>query len=135
MINFKSWNTIPKEFIGNCIVENKDSFSRFWLKQGKILHRENGPAMIYDHCDNNNSNHQWWINGERHRLDGPAVVSASQHILCEWWVEGMRHRLDGPAHISSFEEKYYINNVQYSIEDYMKHPLTIKFTMNSILDQ
>jgi len=81
------------------------------------------------------SYYRWFDNGELHRLDGPAVVSASQHILCEWWVEGMRHRLDGPAHISSFEEKYYINNVQYSIEDYMKHPLTIKFTMNSILDQ
>ena len=37
---------------------------------------------------------EWHVNGQRHRLDGPAVISA---VGRQWWVNGQRHRLDGPA--------------------------------------
>jgi len=111
MINFKSWNTIPKEFIGNCIVENKDSFSRFWLKQGKILHRENGPALIYDCVDKNKSNHQWWINGERHRLDGPAVFWHKINV-CHYYVDG---------------------ECFYNKKEFLKHPKVILNKLNKII--
>lgn len=37
----------------------------------------------------------WYINGKRHREDGPAIKSASGHKY--WWVNGERHRKDGPA--------------------------------------
>ncbi len=38
---------------------------------------------------------EWWKNGKRHRLDGPAIewVDGTK----EWWIDGQRHRLDGPA--------------------------------------
>ena len=39
----------------------------------------------------------WYVNGQRHRLDGPAYIGANGSQ--EWWVNSQRHRLDGPAHI------------------------------------
>lgn len=42
-----------------------------------------------------NGTQTWRLNGEPHRLDGPAVI----HIVGgeSWWVYGQLHRLDGPA--------------------------------------
>jgi hypothetical protein len=38
---------------------------------------------------------EWYVNGERHRLGGPAVerIDGSE----EWWVNGGPHRETGPA--------------------------------------
>ena len=44
----------------------------------------------------------WWVNGQRHRLDGPAWVryyDNGQVASEEWLVDGKNHRLDGPAYI------------------------------------
>ena len=38
---------------------------------------------------------EWYFEGERHRLDGPAVEWSNGHKA--WCVEGELHRLDGPA--------------------------------------
>ena len=37
----------------------------------------------------------WYLEGKRHREDGPAIVLAngSRH----WFIPGLRHREDGPA--------------------------------------
>ena len=37
----------------------------------------------------------WYLNGERHRTDGPAAIDANgtQH----WYLNGKLHRTDGPA--------------------------------------
>ena len=37
----------------------------------------------------------WFLNGERHREDGPAIEQANGHK--EWYLNGKRHREDGPA--------------------------------------
>jgi len=37
----------------------------------------------------------WVVNGEYHRLDGPAVERISGTKF--WYVNGLLHRLDGPA--------------------------------------
>ena len=37
----------------------------------------------------------WYVNGQRHRLDGPAIEWADG--TRSWWVNGQLHRLDGPA--------------------------------------
>ena len=42
----------------------------------------------------------WYVNGKRHRLDGPAVIqyNANGHEASEaWLVNGAYQRLDGPA--------------------------------------
>lgn len=38
----------------------------------------------------------WWKDGNRHRLDGPAIEHSDDGSK-EWFVDGKRHRLDGPA--------------------------------------
>ena len=37
----------------------------------------------------------WYLDGKRHREDGPAIeyVDGAE----EWWQDGKRHREDGPA--------------------------------------
>jgi len=37
----------------------------------------------------------WFLNGQRHRTDGPAVIWADGSRT--WWLNGQRHRTDGPA--------------------------------------
>lgn len=38
----------------------------------------------------------YFVNGKKHRLDGPAVDSP---LVKEWWVNGKLHRVDGPARL------------------------------------
>ena len=40
-----------------------------WGSKGKVLHREDGPAVEYA-----NGTKFWYLNGKRHREDGPAIV-------------------------------------------------------------
>jgi len=42
-----------------------------------------------------NGNKQWWLNGELHRFEGPAIEWTDGHK--EWWLNGKPHRTDGPA--------------------------------------
>jgi hypothetical protein len=37
----------------------------------------------------------WYLNGELHRQDGPAIKCPNGHR--EWWLNGQLHRQDGPA--------------------------------------
>jgi len=37
----------------------------------------------------------WWLDGKRHRVDGPAYMGEDGTL--EWWIDGKRHRTDGPA--------------------------------------
>ena len=63
--------------------------NKFWYLDGE-RHREDGPAVEYA-----NGNKSWWLNGERHRVDGPAVENANGNK--SWWLNGECHRVDGPA--------------------------------------
>ena len=36
-----------------------------------------------------------WVNGKRHREEGPAVLYGNGSKA--WWIDGKRHREDGPA--------------------------------------
>jgi hypothetical protein len=40
-------------------------------------------------------NKEWFLNGKKHREDGPAVERANG--AKEWWLNGKQHREDGPA--------------------------------------
>jgi hypothetical protein len=56
---------------------NDGTISSFKYRD-KILHREDGPAIEWADGDKS-----WWVNGRRHRLDGPAFGSNS------WYIKGM----------------------------------------------
>jgi len=47
-------------------------------------------VKVYD-----NGTQEWWLNGNLHREDGPAVIYADG--TQEWYLDDKRHREDGPA--------------------------------------
>jgi hypothetical protein len=49
-----------------------------------------GPAVIWA-----DGSQEWWINGNRHRLNEPAVVNADGSR--RWYLNGSLHRIGGPA--------------------------------------
>jgi len=57
-----------------------------------------------------NGRKEWWLNGERHRTDGPAIewYNGSK----EWYLNGELHRTDGPAvEYSNGSKFWYLNGI------------------------
>jgi hypothetical protein len=54
--------------------------NKYWFLDGDI-HREDGPAIEYANGDK-----EWYLNGKRHREDGPAVEFANGDK--EWLLNG-----------------------------------------------
>jgi hypothetical protein len=52
---------------------------RWWLNGN--LHREDGPALTHA-----SGTKMWYLNGELHRIDGPAVIFFTGGK--EWWIQG-----------------------------------------------
>ena len=48
---------------------------------------------------------EWWLNGKRHREDGPAVERPDGTKV--WYLNGKLHREDGPAYESPDGAKYW----------------------------
>lgn len=63
--------------------------SRCWYLDGR-RHREDGPAVEFS-----SGSKIWCLNGKRHREDGPAIEFSNG--IKEWYLRGQRHREDGPA--------------------------------------
>lgn len=73
---------------------------------------------------------QWWLNGNLHREDGPAVEYADGTKM--WYLYGERHREDGPAVEYYDKGKYasgalwwYLNGIRMTEEEH-------KEAMNSV---
>lgn len=66
---------------------------RCWYKDGR-LHRELGPAIIYD-----GGEMYWYKKGKLHNDYWPAVYYPNGEM--HWFKNGVKHRPDGPATISS----------------------------------
>ena len=69
----------------------KDQYRTLFFNDKNELHRENGPAVEYiddpEDCRIEESK-QWYINGKRHRADGPAVEDVDGYK--EWWINGKK---------------------------------------------
>ena len=84
-----------------------------WYLNGK-KHRVDGPAI---ECANGNK--VWCLNDKLHRENGPAVEYANG--TKEWYLNGKRHRVDGPAFEFANGDKWWcLNGRQYSESDYWK---------------
>ena len=73
-------------------VHYDESFVYTWrmvCKDCSVLHCPWGPALEF-----RNGNTEWRNDGERHRADGPAVIT---HDVESWFLYGQRHCLTGPA--------------------------------------
>jgi hypothetical protein len=61
----------------------------------------------------------WYLNGQRHRLDGPAIEFKNGSK--EWWFNGKKHREDGPAiEDSNGHKAWYLNGINYSQEEWFE---------------
>ena len=87
--------------------------NRRWYLNGK-RHREDGPAI--ERADRD----RWWYHhGKRHREDGPAVEYATGHR--EWYLNGKLHRADGPAvEWASGHRNWYLNGVEYTFTEWLQ---------------
>lgn len=94
---------------------------REWISEG-VLHRADGPACYFEFEDEQFiplvSYKHWYVNGKRHRENGPAVEYSDGSE--EWWVNDQLHREDGPAVTTSMidQEEYWLNNNQMSKEEW-----------------
>ena len=81
-----------------------DNGVQAWSRNGQ-LHRVDGPAYI------SADGSQWWYhNGQLHRVDGPAYINVDGHQ--EWYKHDKRHRVDGPAYIGSDgRQEWYVNGI------------------------
>lgn len=89
---------------------------RYWWLNGE-WHREDGPAVEFA-----NGSKQWYLNGYLHRKDGPAIESISG--TKEWFLNGKRHREDGPAFDDGEEDKeWYLFGEEVQPEDVVDYNL------------
>jgi hypothetical protein len=84
-----------------------------WYLNGQY-HREDGPAVEFE-----NGYKEWWLNGKRHRTDGPAVEWINGSKL--WYQHDKLHREDGPAiERADRSREWYLNGQEYSEQDFNK---------------
>ena len=81
-------------------------------------HRTDGPAIEDSYSK------EWFINDKRHREDGPAVEDINGYKT--WYINGKRHREDGPAIENSHGKYWFINDIEYSEDQYHQEITKIK---------
>jgi hypothetical protein len=74
----------------------------------------------------------WFLNGQRHREDGPAVERSNGDN--SWWLNGELHREDGPAVVDSYGDKYWYLNGEYLTEEKFNKRMapTVEMTMEEV---
>ena len=103
-------------------VKVHDNGNRFWFLNG-VRHREDGPAVEYVF-----GTKHWYLNGERHREDGPACEYHNGNKY--WYKNGKRHREDGPAiECANGYKEWYLNGGEFTEEEFLnktkKHTIII----------
>ena len=66
-----------------------------------------------------NGSKYWYLNGEPHREDGPAIERSGGRK--EWWLNGKRHREDGPAiEYPGGTREWLLNNEKLTEQEFLK---------------
>ncbi len=81
-----------------------------WWLNGK-RHRTDGPAVI--RADGTQA---WFLNGKYHRTDGPAIVR--QNGVLSWCLNNKLHRTDGPAVIGIGYQAWCLNDREYTEQEW-----------------
>ena len=66
---------------------------------------------------------RWWLNGQLHREDGPAVewIDGAK----DWYLHGKLHREDGPAvEYASRNKEWWLNDVEVHPEQVVDYHLS-----------
>ena len=97
-----------------------DNGDRKWFLNGEY-HREDGPAIEFI-----SGYKAWYLNGEFHREDGPAVEWCDGDKY--WYLNGKFHREDGPAiEWANGGKEWYINGKYLTEEEFLQ--MTQKHTI------
>jgi hypothetical protein len=81
--------------------------SKMWYLNGQF-HRTDGPAVEYA-----DGTKVWYLNGQYHREDGPAIEFADG--TKQWYLNYQLHRADGPAvEWPNGNNEWYLDGNQYS---------------------
>jgi hypothetical protein len=76
---------------------------------------KNEPTLEIDSAGNK----FWYLYGERHRVDGPAIEWANGSE--SWWLNDNRHRVDGPAiEYADGSKGWRLNGKYYTFDDWLK---------------
>lgn len=89
--------------IMNIVKEHRNSIGQ--------LHSVDCPAIIYE----DDLRFEWWINGIRHRDDGPAIEQKNH--FKQWYINGQLHREDGPAEMYEDGSKYWCFHGKFHRKD------------------
>ena len=103
-----------KDHIGKCSYitsENGEGY-REWYLEGE-RHREDGPAVEYP-----DGRKYWYLNDKLHREDGPALEWSDG--TKSWYLNGNAHREDGPAVTSTFSDycEWHVHDVEMTEEEF-----------------
>ena len=81
---------------------------------------------------NDNGHKRWFLNGELHREDGPAIEYANGYK--SWYLNGKYHREDGPAiECANGDKAWYLNGEELTEEQHKKATTNTKeFTVSEI---
>jgi hypothetical protein len=72
---------------------------------------------IIDYIEYKDGTKEWFLNGERHRTDGPAIEWSNG--TKEWWLNGYLHRTDGPAiEYSNGTKEWWLNGKKLTQEEF-----------------
>jgi len=97
------------------ICETDADGDKLWYLNGNF-HRTDGPAV--ELADGHKA---WYLNGKCHRTDGPAIEWPNGDK--RWYLNGNFHRTDGPAIECSDGTKYwYLNDERVEMEDVFTDP-------------
>ena len=87
-----------------------DDGTKCWYLNGK-RHRIDGPAIEFA-----NDGKEWFVDGKRHRIDGPAVERADGAKY--WYIDGKQHRIDGPAiEHANGDKEWWLNGINMTKEE------------------
>ena len=101
--------------------------NKYWYLNGEY-HREDGPAVEW--ADGTKS---WWLNGKCHREDGPDVEWANGDKY--WWLNGKFHREDGPAiEYADGTKAWYLNGKRLDPEEATNDP-ELKLKYPKLIDE
>ena len=75
----------------------------WWDPDTRKAHRLGAPAKTWT-----NGQEEWYLDGVKHREDGPAVTGPWTMGNEEWYLHGMRHRTDGPAVIGLKRDAWWV---------------------------
>ena len=94
-------------------VRVRDDGYKEWFLNGK-RHREDGPAVEHP-----NGTKEWYQNDKLHREDGPAIEYFDGTKY--WYHNGKYHREDGPAiEFVSGTKVWFLNGTQYTEAEFLK---------------